>query len=454
MAESLSSEPIRIGFSSPKEKLKAVHGVNLGPVHREGLVDLTDRFREARFPFVRLHDCPLSYRETVDIPCVFPLFHLDPEDERNYRFGRTDAYLKRIVDVGAEVVYRLGVSIQGNPNFRFDTDPPEDPEKWADICCAIIRHYNEGWADGFHFGIRYWEIWNEPDNGPNQWNGTMDEFIDFYICTATRIKKAFPGIQIGGPAFGRTFGGNSRKAVEGFLTRVKAGGAPLDFLSWHVYGDRPGKFREYAILAREVLDTLGYEDAESHLNEWNLQPFNNDWARMRSTPENSREFFEYKNGPAGGAFTASALCDFQDAPLDMTNYYSASTFNYGMFNSYGIPQKPYFVFLAYRRLLDETPYFLPSEGGDVDRGLAVLAGRSEAGDQVQLLVSNFNSERRDWTLTVEGWEEDRPRLEAWAIDKDHDFEPDRGDRIGAESGTLRLKLARHEVLLVRLLRGT
>jgi len=42
--------------------------------------------------------------------------------------------------------------------------PPKDFNKWARICVNIIRHYNDGWAGGYHWGIKYWEVWNEPDN--------------------------------------------------------------------------------------------------------------------------------------------------------------------------------------------------------------------------------------------------------------------------------------------------
>ena len=67
--------------------------------------------------------------------------------------------------------------------------PPEDAAKWARICANIVRHYNEGWADGFHYGITYWEIWNEPDNEEsielnNMWKGTKEQYYDLYAATA------------------------------------------------------------------------------------------------------------------------------------------------------------------------------------------------------------------------------------------------------------------------------
>jgi hypothetical protein len=54
--------------------------------------------------------------------------------------------------------------------------PPADFDKWAEICCRIIAHYNEGWGDGFRHGIEYWEIWNEADGGALMWAGTWDDY--------------------------------------------------------------------------------------------------------------------------------------------------------------------------------------------------------------------------------------------------------------------------------------
>ena len=59
---------------------------------------------------------------------------------------------------------------------RYGSIPPKDPAKWARICEHIIRHMNEGWAGGHHYGIEYWEIWNEPDVNPQCWDGPVEEF--------------------------------------------------------------------------------------------------------------------------------------------------------------------------------------------------------------------------------------------------------------------------------------
>ena len=69
-------------------------------------------------------------------------------------------------------------------------------------CAGIVRHYNEGWAGGFRYGIRYWEIWNEPENRPVMWTGTDAQFLELYQVTARTLRAEFPTIKIGGPAFG------------------------------------------------------------------------------------------------------------------------------------------------------------------------------------------------------------------------------------------------------------
>ena len=89
-----------------------------------------------------------------------------------------------------------------------------------------MRHYNEGWAGGFHHGIRYWEIWNEPENRPAMWSGTDEQFLELYRVTAQTLREEFPGIKIGGAGFGYygTFDGQELKPsglCNSFLDRCR-----------------------------------------------------------------------------------------------------------------------------------------------------------------------------------------------------------------------------------------
>src|SRR5205085_9026480 len=121
---------------------------------------ITAALRELHPPFARLHDCHWPNPDVVDIHAVFPDFDADAELPSSYDFRLTDEYIAATRATGAEIIYRLGESIEHTWIKRF-VHPPGNFQKWASICRGVIRHYNEGWADGFYYGIRYWEIWNE-----------------------------------------------------------------------------------------------------------------------------------------------------------------------------------------------------------------------------------------------------------------------------------------------------
>ena len=163
--------------------IKELNGVNCAPYNKRAGDDqakIFNFFKYLGIPRSRLHDCCGSYGGThfVDVPNVFPNFDADETDPANYDFHYTDEYIGAIIRSGANVVYRLGITIEWGSK-KYNTIPPKNPHKWARICEHIIRHYNEGWANGREWGIEYWEIWNEPENPP-MWSGTREEFFELY----------------------------------------------------------------------------------------------------------------------------------------------------------------------------------------------------------------------------------------------------------------------------------
>ena len=156
---------ISVDFSDVLRKMKPMHGVDNGPVTCNFTRDASHLFKEAGIPISRLHDTeyPFGSGEYVDIHCLFKNFDADENDPASYNFALTDLYLKAILDCDTKIIYRLGCSIEHQP-IKLHIGPPKDFAKYARICEHVIRHYNEGWADGFHWDIRYWEIWNEPNH--------------------------------------------------------------------------------------------------------------------------------------------------------------------------------------------------------------------------------------------------------------------------------------------------
>lgn len=392
---------VRVDCAERAGEVRALHGVNNGPVNLGETVDLSAYYREAAFPLVRLHDSEWPNPDVVDMHAVFPDARADPNRPESYRFARTDDYVKAIIAAGGQIVYRLGESIELTRR-KYHVVPPAEPERWARACVGIIRHYNEGWADGFRHKIRYWEIWNEPENRPNMWTGTHEDYYRLYATAAKRIKARFPRLMVGGPSvgsLGRLKDGRLEPTpfVAGFLAQCKKHAAPLDFFSWHTYTDDPYVYARKARAVRRLLDEHGYRKTESHLNEWNYLP-DNDWRPISLAGQGlmRQRWYEKQGGPAGAAFVACTLLHLQDCPLDAGNFYSGETNQFGLFTRHGVPKKTFYAMKAFRMLL-ETPLRVKTTGSRPGQA-AACAGISRTAARLTVLVSNFRLAARRLTL--------------------------------------------------------
>ena len=139
-------------------------------------------FDELGAKYVRHHDCVNENPgiALVDVSRIFPLFHADANDPKNYIFGPTDDYLSLIPE-DMIIEFRFGEQIEHSVN-RYRINPPEDYEKWADICVNIMRHLTEGWANGLHLNIQYLSFYEEPnDNFERIFGAPFDEFLKLYV---------------------------------------------------------------------------------------------------------------------------------------------------------------------------------------------------------------------------------------------------------------------------------
>jgi len=396
---------IEVEFDKPNGLLRPLHGVNKGPLVGGGLVDLTASLKALHIPWTRLHDCHFPNPDVVDMQAVFPRPEADPGLESSYDFARTDRYLEGIRATGSGIVYRLGQSIEHEPIKKW-VHPPANAARWADACIGIIRHYNEGWANGFHFGIPYWEIWNEPENRPVMWTGNDEQFFALYRTASRAIKGKFPHLKIGGPAIGGTgsfTNGEFQESLflKNFLDHCQRESLPLDFFSWHCYTDDPKEISARARAMRASLDARGFVRTESHLNEWNYLP-DNSWSPLsRETPAAERErAYEKMAGPNGAAFIAAALMELQDSPVEIANLFHAETGAFGLFSEQGVPYGNYYGLLAFARLL-ETAHRVKIVVAE-SHGLSCAAGLNVDGKKASLLISSFGPAAKAIELSVKG----------------------------------------------------
>ncbi len=343
---------LRFDTANPRGEFKILNATNGGPWHKRHANDQwrtnLEEYKAARFRYTRNHDSavcgiyggPYSH----DISCIFPNFDLDPYDPASYDFACTDEAILVALDADTETFFRLGQTIEHHIK-KHATLPPKDFKKWAVICEHIIRHYNEGWADGYRLNIEYWEIWNEPDldvgsDNKRTWGGTPEQFFDMYAITATHLKTCFPELKIGGPAIC-----GYMEWSESFLGEMQKRNVPIDFFSWHIYTTEPHRIARMSEQVDALLAKYGYSHAESILNEWNY---------VRGWEQDYVYSLETIHGMKGAAFVMACMSVAADTNIDMLMYYDTrpSCFN-GCFDFYTYrPLKGYYPFLWYGKFYD------------------------------------------------------------------------------------------------------
>jgi len=279
MLSMASAAELKVDFSKACGKIKPLHGLN-----DSSLPTNVPAFRRE---YVAT-GVPLV-RSPLDVSRIFRDFTADENDPANYDFSGSDAAVRPIVDTGARMFFQLRTSVE-NDGFP-------DNDKWARICEHIVSHYNEGWANGFRWKVRHWEIWSEPENR-SCWGGTREQFFELYRVTATHLKRRFPDLRVGGYGSSGFYAVDDPKCpmrngelCNSFITWFRAfcsyvsddsTWAPLDFFSWHLelgQANSPERIGVHADFVRKLLDQYGLNDAESILDEWNWNP-NADWLRI------------------------------------------------------------------------------------------------------------------------------------------------------------------------------
>ena len=405
--------PASITWNTKKKTgtaIRKLNGGNLAPFIANEMAGLNIRksYSELNLAFARLHDAPLTNPgcRLVDISNIFPLFHLDENDPRNYDFSYTDDYIRNCIeDSNTPIFYRLGESIDHSVN-KYKITPPSDVNKWINICSNIIRHYTEGLWNGFHFKIEYWEIWNEPECGGNtkldpnaknlMWLGTIEEYNAFYVQVAKELKTRFPHLKFGGPAH---CGFNSKPDIsENFIRNCAENHAPLDFYSYHCYTADPyGWIQETPGKIRELLDKYGFPKAEIHLNEWHY--FHGDWHRLRNDPDYKDHMYEHEmKGLDSAAFLTTVMILWQDTPLTYGAYYTCVGGGWGCYRTGSNAVTPsWYGLKAYG---DIVRYPIRLEAVSPMKEVTVLAGEDENGNK-EMLISAFKTGNLDYEVTAD-----------------------------------------------------
>lgn len=402
---------IRVDFDKKIKKIKPLHGFN-NCARQVDYGEVLPDFLALKPPVIRLHDAAYPYGagHYVDVNNVFPDFSADPEDEAAYDFTLTDLYIRPLCENGINIMYRLGTTIEHAPR-KYNIYAPSDPEKWARVCEHIVRHYREGWAEGFRFPqMKYWEIWNEPDGldpkiepfGPPNWIGTKEQYYDLYSVTAKYLKERHPEILIGGYSscyiLGKNEGGKwtpgDTSYFTDFLTHVRETGAPLDFFTWHGYLGNQGtkKIDKEFDFVDKTLNAYGFHDTLRVDAEWNCCICDVD------TPKYRDQYYVNMRNEKGASHIAAALYEMQRCGVDLALFYDAQLWKeYGpLFHVPSLEKtKTFYAFEQFLRLFEAREECFSTQDGDV-YALAVN------GEEKILAIANTKPEKQEVMIHTSG----------------------------------------------------
>ena len=420
---------IKVNFNNITGKIKPMHGIGQPPFL--GISNsMMHYLGEAGIPYSRLHDVGGAYGggRFVDIPNIFRNFDADENDPASYDFTFTDWLIGELKKQNCEPFYRLGVTIENNWDMKaYHIYPPKDFAKWARICEHIIRHYNEGWADGFYYDITYWEIWNEPEGGRNKcmgnWLGTPEQYYELYEVTANHLKHCFGNkIKVGGFA---SFGISAiamaadpelngfeepqddreyrMQYIHNFLKWISSEEhhASLDFFSWHGY-DSIQEMADKAVYCKRLLEKYGYGHVESILNEWNTTPSIMERGTLKAAATSMAFMIKMQN------IGVVDMLNFYDARIGAGSYA-------GMFNPDTL--QPYLTYYGFKAFNEAYKLGNAVEATVDDERVYVCAATD--GDKKVLLISYLFAFMGLNHIEFEIEGADLSNAQVYAIDESH-----------------------------------
>ena len=380
------SATVRVDLSILAGEIKPMHGMCNGPVSYGA--DISDAFREIGVPYIRFDGADTaSGGYAVDVSKIFRNLDRDPSDPDNYSFELTDKYVESALLTGAKVIYRLGESRDLLGTISDKTY--DDLDLLSRICVNIIRHYNEGWANGYHFDIQYFELWNGGEDSKRD--------IEIYGRLANAVKMHDESIRVGGMCYG-----DATKSRE-LLRACQKHRYPIDFLTVESFGADPsrvcGEIESLSMFAKNQ----GFAGLEIILGRWMMV----DCDILGDTPlqkalrvndprtrDMRRELALSARSVKGAAYAAAMMLElnavddiagacFFDAQPAISSFCSLT-------DRFGMPEKPFYAFRSFGELYRARNAVLCTvdrQDGFAHSGIYASAALSDGGEGIIMLAS-------------------------------------------------------------------
>ncbi len=425
--------------------VRALNGVQGGPAGiNEGDPDLSTYYLEAAVPLVRLpQDDGFSYT----LGGIFPDADADPNDPASYEFGPIDASVGAIVDIGADVLWEATYDIGGGDSWVgccMTGTAPTDLEKWGNVVEHVLMHFNDGWADGHNWNVRFVESINEPfmlgvyDRADFEacWQAfaALSKVIDRYNA---RTGRSVQVVAYADPILTLDEGPGTDLGLMGnFLDFVAAEGLTLDAFSYHSYSD-PEFQADIAWAARDVLDRAGFEDVALFNSEWN-----NALTVDPSAIGDPLHINAYR--AASETQTKILLQEVVDQAVvyrgNQRGYHGEETpTDNTFFSETGEPMPAYYGWLVFRDAETLTPVRVSASGAEAP--LVAMASRSEDSSLVSIIIANWqvdpeSAEAISYRIQIQGLtpSTELPAALRVVTHSTSDYEPVETDTLAADAG--------------------
>lgn len=269
-----------------------------------------------------------------------------------------------------------------DPGFQFlNAVPPANYTTWNTLMDSIVSKINDQW------GLDpYYEIWNEPDGA--FWQGTVSEYFELYKNTLLAIKTNHPAAKVGGPTVSSFTADFLPASSNGYLSTAQldatiigqvidscvSWGTPLDFISWHKFGQNLYAIDMEMDYLNQKLTGSGHGMVSFIVSEWNLG------SGYRETPLDAAYMINYTHCLKEHGVEGQMVAAWQDFEMGTTEFHG----DYGLL-SWGALHKPSWKAL---QLLNLSEGVLLEVDSSEYRNLTTIA--TYANDTLRILVSNYS----------------------------------------------------------------
>ena len=399
-----------VHFAEEFGRIAPIHGVNNGPLIRNAWEiedcqqiwyssNYTDEYNKMQIPSSRTHGEGPGDMNRIWIHSDedgVPVYEgYDPLNLSNYNFTETDQRVQAtMATTHTSVYWRMGYS-KAFPAYENCSDwrsPPDNFTVYAQAAVQVLKHYRQGWNDGFYFdSFDVVEVWNEPYLS-DWWSGTADEYFELYHAVNSAVTNEF-GDEIDVVA-AITLGDVDDGFSHRFMELAQQNNEPIDAVYLHLYRINPSQttyiFTHETESVGVFMSQYGYsESTPVYITEWN-----------RNIPI-------YAHSPASQAYLTSVLTIYNDlwegnignssydvSTLRMAHFFAARSF---FWEENGRIKPPGITWSVYGEMVVNTPIRLQNEGNfpsdSIDSNeFNILAGKSENGSQIGVLLSRYVDE--------------------------------------------------------------